>query len=217
MEGIKEIRHRLDALTTDTIKEYSLADCQELKAQLRKLKQDVLASIAGLRTGIQERASAATKSRRSLRETWRQREDGAKKLLADVQERVIGLVDGKHGDALEAWSRINQEIDARLAKLAKVESRLSRVTSDGAVTLRTEPKPSQTEDAENEDLYAAAGAMARPQETEAKAEEPDNDNLYAAVGAAVRKGQPRDAYCPHCGQGLDPEDRFCRRCGHRMS
>ncbi len=232
MEKIKDIRRRLAALSTRGVEAdssspaTSLADCRATQSRLRELKREVLARIAGLRTEVREQARASFKYRPSVRETWQRRQEGAKKLLAGVQERVIGLVDGKHGDALEAWSQVSEEIDARLAQMERFESRLARTVGDAAGSRRAGARPSggrppKAEAESDDDLYAAAGAAQpgtrSPGSRPPKAEDAGGDDLYAAVGAEVQKGEPRGGYCPHCGRGLEPDDRFCRRCGHRLN
>ena len=192
MDDIEGYRRRLAALSNDRAgnRGASLADYQAAQSRLRQLKRDVLARVAGLRSDVQERAAASLEGPPTLREAWRRRREGAGKLLSDVQQRVIGMVTREDGDAIEALTRINEEIDARLERLAGLERSLARRPEGDA---RTEPRPRPAED-------EAAG----------------NDDLYAAVGAAVQRGEKADAHCPHCGRGLAPDDRFCRRCGHRL-
>ncbi len=241
MTEIKDVRRRLAALSTDGVDATSaspatsLVDCRALQDRLRELKREVLARIAALRAEVGDVASARLRrdqARESLASTqgdWQRRKEGAKKLLAGVREQVIGLVEGKHGDALEAWARLSEEIDARLAKLEEIESKLARAAGEDDA-LYLEDRPAVAEDAgarreavrapEAEDegagdgLYAAAGASTRT--PVAKTEETEKDEFYAAVGATVQKGGKAGAYCPHCGQGIEPDDRYCRRCGHRL-
>ncbi len=243
MDTIKDIRRRLAALSTvDTDSPSpatSLADCRAIQSRLRELKREVLERIAALRTGVSERARESVRSRPSIGEDWKRRRDDAKQLLADVQKRVIGLVDGRQGKALEAWAQVSEEIDARLAKLEELETRLARVAGEtvagppplpaqaeaatdddlyaAAATTTRPPKPADAEEDEeaDDDLYAATGAAAKPPEP-ADEDEEASDDLYAAVGATVRKAGKAAAYCPHCGQGVEADDRFCRRCGHRL-
>ena len=99
----------------------------------------------------------------------------ARGLLADVRQRVKGLLDDKGAAAVAAWAEINREIDRRLDLLAELEGKLARRETDD-----------------------------------------ESDDLYAAVGAAVQKGSRPGAFCVHCGHGIEPDDRFCRRCGHRL-
>ncbi len=223
MDKIKDIRRRLAALSVAGVDAESrspatsLADCRAIQSRLRELKREVLVRIGALRTELTEQARESLGSRPSMRQDWQRRKEGAKQLLAGVQKRVIGLVDGKHGDALEAWSRLSEEIDARLSKLEGLETRLARVAGEAAGVGRQAARSPATEGEDSgDDLYAAAGASARPQPAGDEAEDAGNDDLYAAVGATVRKGGKAGAYCPHCGQGLEPDDRFCRRCGHRL-
>ncbi len=234
MDKIAEYRRRLAALSIEGVDAdspspaKSLADCRLLEGRLRELKREVLERIAALRAEVRERARASLEPRPSLREVWQRRsvppkgdkwKEGAKKLLSDVQLRVIGLVDGKRGDAGRALGQINQEIDRRLARLAELEARLKRVAEGGTGARRDTERPPTTkaeaEDPGGDDIYAAVGAEARP--PKAEAEDPGDDDLYAAVGAEVRKEGPRGAYCPHCGRGLGAGDRYCRRCGHRLA
>ncbi len=217
MDKIAEYRRRLAALSTEGVDADSpspakaLADCRSLEDRLRELKREVLARIAALRAEVREQAKASLKPLPSARK------ERAKRLLADVQQRVIGLVDGKRGDATRAWAQINQEIDQHLARLARLESRLTRVASARRVAARPPKAEARAEDSGDDDLYAAAGAAAHPPKAEARAEDSGDDDLYAAVGAEVRKGEPSGAFCPHCGRGLEPDDRYCRRCGHRLT
>ena len=223
MDQIKDIRRRLAALTVSGVDANSstpatsLADCRAIQSRLRELKREVLARIRALRTEVSDRARESLRSRPSMREDWKRRREGAKQLLTDVQKRVIGLVDGKHGDALEAWSKVSEEIDERLAKLEELETRLARVAGEAAVgRRRAAPPPAAENEAEGtDDLYAAAGAATRPPPAQDEPEEA-GDDLYAAVGATVKKAGKAAAYCPHCGQGVEADDRFCRRCGHRL-
>ncbi len=225
MDKIAEYRRRLAALSIEGVGgDFSspakrLADCRSLEGRLRELKRQVLGQIASLRGEAQERAKASLKPRPSLREAWERRQEGAKRLLADVHQRVIGLVDGKHDDAARAWGQINQEIDQRLARLAELETRLTGVVGEatGAGRVATRRRKTAAEDTADDDLYAAVGAEACPPEAKAETEDTAEDDLYAAVGAEARKGQPRAAYCRHCGQGLEADDRYCRRCGHRLA
>ncbi len=224
MDTIKDIRRRLAALSVREVEKgsaspaASLADCRALQIRLEQLKREALERIADLRSEVGERARERVKTRPSLSDGWRERQEGAKKLLADVQERVIGMIDGKQGDAIEAWTKVNEEIDARLARLEELEPRLARAAGDATVSRRKPARAAQAEDVDaDDDLYAAAGATARPTAAGAEAEDGDaRDDLYAAVGAEVRKSGQSDAYCPHCGRGIEPDDRYCRRCGHRL-
>ena len=109
------------------------------------------------------------------------------------------MLDGK-GSAVEAWAEINREIDRRLDRLAGLEVKLARVAGEG--------------DAPAPPVPPVPPAADRPQV--ARRETPDDDDLYAAVGAAVQKGSRSGAFCSHCGQGVEPADRFCRRCGRRL-
>ena len=212
MDEIKDFRRRLAALSTRGAA--TLAGCRSRQSRLRELKREVLERLADLRSEIRERARRSLEGPPSPREVWERRQEGAKKLLADVQERVIGLVDGKPGDAVEALTGINEEVDARLADLEQLESRLS----SGAGARRAEiAREAATGDADDDQVYAAAGAAVRPPKAETEVAAP-SDDVYAAAGAAVQKGEPlSDAYCPHCGQGHEADDRFCRRCGRRLS
>ncbi len=232
MDKIKDVRRRLAALSTGGIDAdsplpaTSLADCRVLQSRLRELKREVLARIAALRTEVTERSRESVRARPSMRGDWQRRKEDAKGLLANVQKRVIQLVDGKHGDALEAWSLLSEEIDARLSRLETLETRLTRVAGeDDTIYLEGPPPLPQDPDVRkgdenqtsDDDLYAATGAAARPPGAAAKAEDTGHDdNLYAAVGATAQQGEKADAYCSNCGKGHASDDRFCRRCGHRL-
>ncbi len=218
---IKDVRRRLAALATGSVDASSspataLADCRVVQSRLRELKREILARIAAERAELSDEARESLRGRPSLKDDWRRRQEGAKKLLADVQERVIGLVDSKRGKALEAWSDLSEEIDARLAQLEELESRLAREAGARQTARRPPPvpPPPEAEDDHGDDLYAAAGAPARPPRPDAA--DAGGGALSAAVGATVRKQGRSAAYCPHCGQGIDSDDRFCRRCGHRL-
>ncbi len=197
-KSIKDVRRRLAAISSPSLdgaspaSATSLADCRVAQSRLRELKREVLARITDERTEIRDRARESQEARPSISEGWRRRQEGAKKLLAGVQDRVIQLVDGQHGKNLKAWTELSEEIDQRLTRLEELEPRFERAAS--AVRNVSKPPP-----------------VPRP-----PAAEEDSDDLYAAVGAAVQKGEPSTAFCPHCGQGIEPEDRFCRRCGHRL-
>ncbi len=189
MDEVESYRRRLAALSGRTGAAPSLAEVQAARERLRQLKRDVLARVEGLRDEVQEQAMASRKGAVTLGEAWNRRREGAKKLLADVRRRVIGLVDREHGKAIESLSEINVEIDQRLEKLEALETRLAR--TGGGVRPDTRPRPVEEDEA-------------------------GDDDLYAAVGAAVQQGEAGDAFCPHCGKGLASGDRFCRRCGHRL-
>lgn len=198
--NIKDVRRRLAAISTPSLDSASptsataLADCQVAQSRLRELKREVLARITDQRTEIRDLAQESQKARPSVTDGWRRRQEGAKKMLTGVQERVIGLVDGKPGKTLEAWTEVSEEINERLAKLEELEPRLQRAAGTRQPAGKPPPLPRPSETAE------------------------DEDDFYAAVGAEAQKdGEPRTAFCPHCGQGIDDEDRFCRRCGHRLN
>ncbi len=182
MKKIGEYKSRLAALKTSSAG--SLEACRSLQEQLRELKREVLAQLLALRGEVWEKARKSVQSRPLLGDRGK---EGAKRLLGDVQERVMGLFDDDGAAEVEAWAEINQEIDARLDRLAALEHQLSRAVE----------KPE----------------TALPPRTEHRDE--SGDDLYAAVGAAVRKGH-RSGFCSHCGKGVEPEDRFCRHCGHRL-
>ena len=220
MDRIADHRRRLSALTVESVERIAapaeaLAACRATRDRLRDLKRDVLTELTDLRAEVSRQGKKARQGGPTLREAWKRRDEGARKLLRDVQERVTGLLDGDEGKALESWSQINREIDSRLARLAEIEPRLARaVVGDRPLTLPGQHKaPAVSE--ESDDVYAAAGASAAKPER-AKPEQVMSDDAYAAVGAAVRKGERHDAYCPHCGTGVAPDDRFCRKCGHRL-
>ncbi len=245
MDQIADHRRRLAALTVESVERIAapaeaLAAGRATRDRLRDLKRDVLAELSDLRAEVSRLGKKSRQGRPTLREAWKRRDEGARKLLKDVQERVTGLLDGDEGKALESWSRINQEIDSRLARLAELEPRLARaVVGDRPLTLPGQHRPRADLEERDENLYAAAGAAAakperaKPEQvmsddtyaaagaTAAKPEpaEPEpvmSDKAYAAVGAATRRGERHDAYCPHCGQGVESGDRFCRKCGHRL-
>ena len=184
MDEVESYRRRLAALSADRASigagtpAPSLAEVRAAQGRLRRLKRDVLARVEGLRDEVQRQARAPRKGRPTMGEAWSRRREGAKKLLADVQRRVIGLVDREHGQAIESLSEINGEIDTRLEDLDMLESRLAGQVG-GDAGLETSPGS-----AENE----AAG-------------DDDDDDLYAAVGAAVRKGGERRRPLPALRQG----------------
>lgn len=199
MEKFEEYRSRLAALdaegaSSDASSGVSLAACRSLQDRLRELKREILAQLFTVRANVHRQAKRSLGPRPTMRELWDRRDEGAKNLLKDVQLRVTGLLDDKDGSAaVGTWSGINQEIDARLGRLAELERELSRAAAGPA-----------------EDL--APGLTERPKPDRQEAAE---DDLYAAVGAAVQKGAAAgDAFCAHCGQPIDADDRFCRRCGH---
>ena len=139
MTKIQQCRRRLAALTTGGVESShsspgeALAACRALQAELRTLKQEVLARLAELRARAGERA------RRSMGlgspdEPLESRALKARGLLADVQRRVTGLLDGK-GSAVEAWAEINREIDRRLDRLAGLEVKLARAAGASGINV----------------------------------------------------------------------------------
>ena len=198
-KSIKDVRRRLTAISTPSLdatsptSATSLADCRVAQSRLRELKREVLARITDERSEIRDLARESQKTRPSITDGWRRRQKEAKKLLAGVQDRVIKLVDGDHGKALKAWTALSEEIDERLNRLEELEPRLERAARAPRPVSKPPPVPRQPPVPDDAD-----------------------DNLYAAVGAAVQKGEPSTAFCPHCGQGVETDDRFCRRCGHRL-
>ncbi len=211
MKKIEDYRRRLAALEVEQAA--SLAASRSLESRLRSLKRQVLAKLTALRAGAGERGARSRKPRT---------EEGARKLLKDVHDRVTGLLDNRDAaTAVEEWSQINQEIEARLARLAELEPTLARAADEAAAGVRPAGPPS-TEGREaagedpDDDLYAAAGPRPADRPGTERRESGDDD-LYAAVGAEKQKGSRHDAYCPHCGKGVEPDDRFCRRCGHHLS
>ncbi len=209
MSKIGEFRRRLAALDVEQIAAgsaspaTSLVSCRALESGLRSLKRQVLAELTTLRAGAEERG---TRSRKPLTP------EGARQLLKDVQDRVTGFLDNREArDALGQWSQIDREIDDRLARLAELEAKLARTVGapDAAVRRQT-----AGEDPDDE-VYAAAAPRPADRSNE-EGRESGDDDFYAAVGAAAQKGSRHDAYCSHCGQGVEPEDRFCRKCGRRL-
>ena len=200
MAKIDLFRNRLATLTADGIEgpgtspERALAACRSRQERLRSLKRQVLAQLFALRVEVQEQTRKTRGPRPSMRELWERRDEGARELLADVKQRVTGLLDEETPDAIEAWSEINEEIDAKLASLAEIESRLAASTGE---------------------LDAAAARIERRLRSD-RQESHEDDDLYAAVGAAVQDGERPTAFCSYCGHGIEPDDRFCRRCGHRL-
>ncbi|MCP3960656.1 MAG: zinc ribbon domain-containing protein [bacterium] len=194
MGKIDICRSRLANLTVEGSPEKSLEACRSRQKRLRSLKREVLAQLLALRIEVQEQTQKTRGPKPSLRELWERRDEGARELLADVKQRVTGLLDEETPAAIEAYSEINEEIDARLAKLTEIESRLAGVTGE---------------------VDDAAARIERRLSSD-RSEDHEDDDLYAAVGAAVKEGPRPDAFCSHCGQGIEPDDRFCRRCGHRL-
>ncbi len=190
MKKLEQLRSRLAALTAGSSSAaQDLAACRSLQERLRELKLEVLGQLAALRSEAYEKARRSPGPRPPDRELPERQAVAAKRLLQDVGQRVKGLLDD-HGTAkLEKWSEIHREIDAHLGRLAQLEVRLAR--------------------AAGEEVTGILRAPERP-----TAPDPD-DELYAAVGAAVQQGQSPGTVCSHCGQTVDPGDRFCRRCGHR--
>lgn len=195
MDKIEDCRNRLAALTTEGIgaphasPADSLAACRARRVALRELKRDVLARLYSLRTATHAQAKKTLGPKPSPGELWERREEGARRLLEDVRQRVIGHVDDASAEAVEAWGEINREIDRRLGLLAELERKLAAAAGE-----------------------APAGAA----RNEKRDREAADDDLYAAVGAAVQQGLTGSAFCPHCGQSVEPDDRFCRRCGHHL-
>ncbi len=211
MKEIEQYRRRLAALRVEQTA--SRAARRSLEDRLRGLKEQVLARLTALRDRAVERGSRARKPRT---------EEGARALLKDVHDRVTGMLDNRDASSVvEEWSRINQEIDERLARLAQLEAKLARGAGEASTAARPVERPSGEgreaagEDEGADDLYAAAGH--REDRPGGEAREEVSDDLYAAVGAQTRKGERHDAYCPHCGKGVESGDRFCRRCGHHLS
>ncbi|MEM7350761.1 MAG: zinc ribbon domain-containing protein [Acidobacteriota bacterium] len=186
MDNIAQVRESLDDLSTG--ESASLAACRERQEALRRLKRQVLARIFALRNDVRGQAEKTRGPKPTVDELWERRDEGAKALLEDVHESVIGLVDDDSEDAIEAWSELNREIDALLEKLEALERKLS----------------------------ASAPAIDRDRLLNIGRQDDSEDDLYAAVGAAVQKGAKDGPFCPHCGQRIDATDRFCRRCGHRL-
>lgn len=198
MEKIEEYRNRLAAFTTagvgspDASPAESLKACRSLQSQLRDFKREVLAQLLTLRAKTQEQARRSL-DLPSLRELWERRDEGARKLFEDTQERLTGFLDDEAEDAMEAWAEINEEVDARLGRLAELEHKLARAAGEddaGAFHPRNRP---------------GIG----PRDT-------GDDDLYAAAGAAAQQGTKRGAFCARCGRGIEADDRFCRHCGHSL-
>ncbi len=202
MTKIEQYRRRLADLGVEEIEAGSatpattLAACRVLESRLRQLKRDVLAEVTALRDRAEGRGARSRK---------RLSQEGARKLLKDVHDRVTGFLDNRDAATVVGeWSEISREIDARLARLAELELGLVRAAR----------RETPGEDADD-DLYAAAAARPRDR-PEVASRESGGDDFYAAVGAVAQKGEAHDAYCPHCGRGVEADDRFCRKCGHRL-
>ncbi len=199
MKKIRELRRHLDTLTAGGTDRASpaadLAACRALQERLQALKLEVLEQLAAARREGYERTRESLRSGTDLGlpaagDSAERRVAGAKQLLADVGQRVKGLLDDHGTGTVQKWSEIHREIDDHLRRLAQLEVRLAGdAGEDVADTLRAPRRRPQ------------AGA---------------DDELYGLVGAAVQQGKSAAAFCPHCGQGVDPGDRFCRRCGHRQ-
>lgn len=201
METFEEYQSRLAALAAEgagspgASPEASLAACRSARDRLRELKREILAQLFKVRAHIHRQAKRATGQGPTLGELWDRRDEGARSLVKDVQLRVIGLLDDKGGSAaVEAWARLNREIDAHLRRLAERERQLARAAVG------------------EDDVASRPPGLPAPERRKA-----EKDDLYAAVGSAVQKGAKGGAFCSHCGQPIDAEDRFCRRCGHHLS
>lgn len=191
MDAYEAYRSRLADLDAEGAP--SPAACRAARERLRELKREILARLFEVRAHVDRQAQRARGPGPTLGELWDRRDEGARALLKDVRLRVTGLLDDEEGSAaVDSWARLNQEIDARLERLAERERELSRAVGESA---------------------AASRRTARPVAEDRDAAE---DDLYAAVGAAVKKGAKGGPFCSHCGQPLDAGDRFCRRCGHRL-
>lgn len=193
MKKIEQLRSRLSTLTgaqeaPPSSPAEDLKACRALQERLRELKLEVLGQVAALRSEAHDRAQGALGRQPSAPAHAERRRSEAAKLLRDVGYQVKGLIDDGGAAKLEKWSAIHREIDAHLERLAQLESQLARAAGPTAGPLRTPERPARAD---------------------------GDDELYAAVGAAVQQGQKPGAFCAHCGRGAEPDDRFCRQCGHR--
>ena len=221
MDRIADHRRRLATLTVERVERIAapaeaLAACRATRDRLRDLKREVLTELTDLRAEVSRLGKKAKQGAPTLREAWKRRDEGRGSCYG-TSRNGHRLLDGDEGKALESWSQINREIDSRLERLAELEPRLARaVVGDRPLTLPGQHEAPAASEKTDDDVYATAGAATRPAEEPAKPEQAMSDEAYAAVGAAVRKGERHDAYCPHCGTGVESADRFCRKCGHRL-
>jgi len=127
------------------------------------------------------------------------------------------MVDGDKVEAVEDWSEVNLEIDGHLEYLEGLENDLAYAVESVAETGSKAPPPLPVDDTGDiEKPGIAPSNLARRTDTE-EAESGFDDDFYAAVGAEVKKGAKGGTFCPHCGRHIDADDRFCRRCGHRLN
>lgn len=222
MESSDQLRRRLAALDVGRVRREkrapgtALIACRSLEGRLRELKREVLRDLHELRDDVHQQGRRAFGKKPTAKEMWRRRDEGARKLLADVRARVIGKIEDDDVDAIEVRSEIRREIDARLEELEQLEVELAAKTGEELPPIPGRSRSAAEEEGDDE-LYARAGADAPPPRPAPESEpEGEDDDLYARVGAAVQEGERGDAHCPHCGRAIEDGDRFCRRCGHRL-
>lgn len=97
---------------------------------------------------------------------------------------------------------IVDEIEAAVARRRKRPS-ADRRSSDGEASA---PVP---EDAEAEIEAAIARRRDRREE--------DAEAMAAPSTVARDSARKKARFCPQCGEPLDPEDKFCAHCGHRLA